>query len=244
MTDAERAVEILSASKMLMDTMKENQSWAVARLMKWREYPAFARLPVVDDRHNRYLIIYYLTKKMKRKRQMFINCVLPYEIPPNRKEQSNCGKGFYFFNPCAICAKCDEYFLTGEYTGSRTLPIYDFTPHALSRYKERYLAKVGGLDLSFEKKIENILGRLTFIDAFSNEDGDKNAAKHINNDTQFSLDIMMRGGGMFRGRNECNVMTRMMTYVSPEMMFENQLERFEKIEKTYYKLRTLKQINF
>lgn len=109
--------------------------------------------------------------------------------------------------------------------------ICDITPHAFNRYTERYL-KPKGLELDFDRKVENMLLRWKWFDII----GDKSSDKYTK-DTITSYDVFMQGGGMLRGQVLNGLNMRFFTYVSEDMYYSNQKERQEKIFQEYHQLR-------
>lgn len=230
MTDDDKCYEAFRSINFLYLEAIKHKEEALDKIRSRSNYPAFTKYEVVDDKMNKWSIVYFITsKELKRKHGFFTICYTTYEVPPKHKENdTNAGKGVFLFN---LLRMFD--FKEAHFKRDRPEAFMEIVPHALNRYTQRYL-KPNGLDgWSLDRKIVNILSRFLHFDIDADRHGDL-ASKNNMGDSLCPYDIIMRGGGILKGNFVNNLLVRFTTYVSPDMMFEDQIERQEEMTKEHY----------
>jgi hypothetical protein len=113
--------------------------------------------------------------------------------------------------------------------------IYEVVPHAMNRYNERYL-KPKGLDkIDFSRKVEMMLSDWINYDVAADLLGDKSTKNNLKEGT-FPYDVTMQKGGILKGTLFPDMSyIQFYTYISKDMMYEDQKRRFETMTKEYYK---------
>ena len=228
MTDEERGYEAFRMTDWLCRCYNAMRDDIGSRFAKGTKFPYYQRIKCDDDKGNTWWFTCLCpSKAFKKKGMYFTFCYTIYEIPPRRRENDvNSGKGVILFDPVSMRKK-----IKGEETSG--FFICDITPHAFNRYTERYLKPKGLGDMEFNRKVESIMYRWQHFDVSADLYGDKNAAKH-KDDGLCPYDIMMKGGGILRGTMMDGVFIRFNTYVSDDMLFDNQRERQEEMLREHY----------
>lgn len=231
MNDDEKAFEAFRMTDRLCQCYEEWRSEIEARFRKGTRFPYFQRGRMKDDKGNDWTFLFFCLSKEMRKRRIYRGLAyITYEIPPRRiKNDLNAGKGCLLMDPIAMQNRIRGIDTRGSI-------IYDIIPHAFNRYTERYLKPLGRDKISFGYKVEDMLTRWQWFDVSADLEGDKNAEKH-KGDNIAPFDVMMRGGGMLRGQIVHELMLRISTYVSEDMMFENQLQRQQEMVGEYHRLK-------
>ena len=231
MNDEDKAFEAFRISTYLRKCMQEYIPVVTERFKnnKGGRFPYFQRLLVTDDKANKWMCLFYELSKDDKKRRVFqTRAYTTYEVPRRHVENDvNAGKGCIIFDPFSMSKRFLE-------ENSKTSFVMDIVPHAVNRYTERYLIPNGKGDLEWGKKIENILSRWMYVDVCADLKGDLNAEKN-KKDNLCPYDVLMRGGGMLRGQVVNEILIRFTTYVSPDMMFDGQLERQEEMIREYWR---------
>ena len=231
MNDDEKAYEAFRMTNWLCQCYEKWRPDIEQRFRRGTRFPYFQRGQTVDDKGNKWIFIFYcLSKEMKKKHKYRGYAYITYDVPPRRiKNDLNAGKGCLLIDPVAMKNRIDGKDPRGGI-------IIDILPHAFNRYTERYLKPLGKENLSFGQKLEDMLARWQWFDVCADLEGDKNAKKH-KGDNIAPYDIIMKGGGMLRGQIIHELLLRIHTYVSKDMMFENQLLRQEEMVSEYHRIK-------
>lgn len=229
MNDDEKAYEAFRMTDWLNECFNHAKGDIIDRFERGTRFPYFQRMLCEDDKGNKWWFTCMCPSKDYRRRNRFMTFAYAvYDVPPKRTEnRTNAGKGVLIFDPISIRKRLD-----GQERVSGSM-ITDITPHAINRYTERYLKPNGRGDIEIQRKVEDIMLRWQHFDISADLEGDVNAAKHTG-DGICPLDIIMRGGGMFRGTIINDVFMRLTTYVSEDMMFDNQIERQKEMVREHY----------
>ena len=228
MTDDEKCFEAFRVTNQLYAFWQQVRDDAERRFRNGTRFPYIIRGTATDDKRNKWTLLLILpSKAAKRKGQYLTIAYTTYEIPPKRKENDlNAGRGIIMFDPIHM-----EHFINDHKSHSSI--FMEVIPHAFNRYTERYLKPRGLQDITFERKVENMITRWMHFDVEADLLGDINAAKH-KGDNLCPYDVYMRGGGMLRGQIVNNLLLRFTTYVSPDMMFDNQLKRQQEMMREHW----------
>lgn len=231
MNDDEKTYEAFRMTTWLCDCMDEWKPKVIERFRKGTKFPYFQRGKVTDDKGNEWICLFYiLTKSQKKKGVFYTVAYTVYDIPRKYKENdANCGKGVLMLDPYAMQRKIDG-------VGIQNAVVTDIVPHAFNRYTQRYLKPIGKENIEFGYKVESMLKRWQWFDISADIFGDKNAEKHMEGNI-CPYDVIMRGGGMLRGQIVNSMLLRFTTYVSEEMMFDNQVERHDEMVKEYMRFK-------
>ena len=197
-----------------------------------KHFPTFESICFDDDRMNRWILTFFVpTKKMAKMGRICVRCHTTYDIPPKRCEnQTNAGKGVIDFDPILLYQS-----IHNMRDDSRGAFIFDYVPHAINRYTDRYLKPNGFNGLEMRKKMEKIYSRYTHFDIDADRNGDISSQKQIQkNGIICPYDIIMKEGGMFRGGIVDNRLIMVYTYVSPSMMYETQTKRATEMTRERY----------
>lgn len=229
MTDEERVYEAVRTTHWLVGNFYDHRDDIIDKFRRGTRFPYFQRIRLKDDKHNEWWFTCLCPSKENRKKKTFKTLAYTiYDVPPKRTEnRTNAGKGLLMFDPFAM----KKFYETKEREAGSI--VADITPHAVNRYTERYLKPAGKEGLQIQRKAESIMLRWMHFDIAADLAGDKNAKKH-KDDGICPLDITMKGGGMFRGHVVNDLLVRLTTYVSDDMLFDNQRERQEEMTKEYY----------
>ena len=236
MNDEEKAYEAFRITDYLCNCMDNVTSKVIGKFKKGTKFPYVQRIIVKDDKYNEWNCVFIvLSKEAKKKGLMFTSAYTVYEVPRKYKEEDlNAGKGCIMFDPYDMRARLRKEF------GRTTAVIYDIVPHAFNRYTERYLKPLGKENIEFGYKVESMLKRWLWFDISADIYGDKNAKKHSNDDCICPYDVFMRKGGMLRGQIINELLIRINTYITEDMMFDNQLERQKEMQSEYFRFKTKK----
>lgn len=232
MNDEDKIFEAFRMTNILCEIYDEYEEEMLEKFRKGTRFPYFQRIAYTDDKHNKWVLLrYMLDKKMRSKGYSYTQAYITYDIPRKRKEKDlNAGRGVLIFDPLAMKRRLD-----GDKTG-RLVAVVDIVPHAFNRYTERYLEPLGRGNIEFALKLESMLKRWQWFDIDADRNGDINAQKHADGNL-FPYDVIMRGGGMLRGQLTHEMMLRFTTYVSPDMMYDNQIEQHERMRSEYFRLK-------
>lgn len=228
MTDEERLYEAVRATHWLCGCFNDFRDEVVRKFRAGTGFPYFQRILLKDDKGNEWWFTCLCPSKEYRKKMMFKTFAYTvYDVPPKRSgKPASAGKGALVFDPLAMKAYLDTKV---REPGSM---VADITPHAMNRYTERYLRPAGREGLEVQRKMESIMHRWQHFDIAADLAGDKNARKHTS-DGICPIDIIMLGGGMLRGYIVNDLMIRLATYVSDDLLYDNQRERQEEMAREY-----------
>jgi hypothetical protein len=174
------------------------------------------------------MIILCKSKKAARKGQFWSFCYTTYEIQKKRndgtnKYDGNTGKGILAIDPFAMKNRAD-----GIYKGMGA--VMDITPHALNRYTQRYLKPNGLENIELVRKVESMILRWRHFDVM----GDRSSEKH--KDKGFApYDVFMSDGGILRGYMVNEMLIRFFSYVSDDMMYDDQKEWQDEMNSEYFR---------
>ena len=224
MTDDEKCFEAFRVTPMADSILQDNRKMILDKFRRGTKFPYTQRFSFDDDRHNRwYIVVACRSKKAFKKDCFTIICYTIYEVY-KRKADGNSGKGIIFFDP----TKNIDYIRASEEQRKDMVGAmyYEVVPHCFNRYRQRYLAPKGLDGIDFYKQVESVINHIKHFDVM----GDESANKH----GEYPIDMIMDDGGLLRGQFINNCFTRFYTYVSREMLFENQEENSKAMLKEYY----------
>lgn len=232
MNDEEKTFEVFRMTNILCEFMDGLKPEVMSKFYKGTRFPYFQRYSFKDDKGNRWICLYYmLSKEYKKKRAYKSLAYIVYDIPRKHKEVDvNAGRGCLIFDPYSMRDRINNV------EGHRPAIITDIVPHAFNRYTERYLKPIGKENIEFGLKLESMLKRWQWFDICADMNGDENAAKH-KGDSICPYDVIMRGGGMLRGNIVHELLMRINTYVSADMMFDNQLDNIDDMNHEYHRFK-------
>lgn len=227
MTDDEKAYEAFRMTDWLCEAHEEWRPTIVEKFRRGTRFPYFQHGKAKDDKGNEWTLLFFCpTKTLKKRDTYYTLAYLTYDIPRGRKESDvNAGRGCLMFDPISMKRR-----IAGEGIGTC---IMDIVPHAFNRYTERHLVPNGLNNLSFRQKVESILSRWQWFDIMADKYGDVSARKHSDG-AICPYDVYMKGGGMLRGQIVNEVLVRFLSYVSEDMMFDNQRERQRNMQSEYW----------
>ena len=228
MNDEELLFEAVRTTHWLCGCFGDFKDEVIDKFRRGTRFPYFQRIRLRDDKGNEWWFTCLCPSKEYKKRMMFKTFAYTvYDVPPKRSENlTNAGKGALVFDPLAM----KTYLETKERAPGSI--VADITPHAMNRYTDRYLKPAGKEGLDVQQKMESIMQRWMHFDICADLTGDKNAKKHTG-DGICPIDINTRGGGMFRGYVANNLLMRLTTYVSDDMLYDNQRERQDEMTREY-----------
>lgn len=223
MNDDDKAYEAYRIIPIAKKAYDEYFDTIINKFRKGTRFPYFNRVVFTDDKKNEWWLTFVCRSKQGAKKgEYWCFCYTIYFIPPRRMENDTyAGNGVLLFDPIA----CSE--------DEKATIIYDITPHAFNRYTQRYLKGKKLRGSEFQYKVENMMARWMHFDIEADRHGDINAQKH-KKDNICPYDVIMSGGGMLRGQVVNNVLVRFSTYVSEDLMFDNQIERQEEMVREHY----------
>lgn len=229
MTDEELLYEAVRATYWLVEGFYEFKDTIIDKYRRGTRFPYFQRIQMTDDKRNEWWFTCLCPSKSYMKKMMFKTYAYTvYDVPPKHTEnRTNAGKGVLVFDPVATKRYLDQKLRD---PGSM---VTDITPHAMNRYTSRYLKPLGKEGLDVHRKMESVMLRWEHFDICADLAGDENAAKHAD-DGICPLDITTHGGGMFRGYIVNDLLVRLTTYVSDDMLYDNQRERQEEMTREHY----------
>ena len=226
MNDQEKfyeAFRVVNKAKAIFDDVKDD---VIERFHRGTRFPYYNRYAFEDNGNNWRIVFLCKSKEHKRKGLYYTFCYTTYIIEKPKKD-INCGRGILWFDPVGIT----KYIQNPDSQNTGFGLICDITPHAFNRYKERFL-KPKGLEIDFDKTVENMLCRWKWFDII----GDKSSRKYTQ-DVVSSYDVFMQGGGMLRGQILDGMSMRFFTYVSEDMYYSNQLQRQKDMFREYHRLK-------
>lgn len=225
MNDNEKSFEALRIYPMAYDVYKKYYFIIVKKFMKGTRFPYHNRVEFHDDRRNKWtLVLECRSKEQARKGIVRPYCYTVYNVEKNKKD-GNGGKGIVLFDPVVVY----EYL---EKKSERYPAVMDFVPHCFNRYTERRLKPLGKENMEFDRKVEWMMCEWQYFDVM----GDKSSDKHT--DKGFvPYDVFMSGGGILRGQFATNALIRFFTYVSKDMLFDEQREWYDEQMKELWNLR-------
>ena len=229
MNDDEKAFEAFRIYKTAISVYEEYGDLIWERFRKGTKFPYVQRIAFDDDRRNKWIMLVICkSKKMARKGQFWCFCYTTYEIEKKNsdgtnKYDGNTGKGILAIDPFAMKNRSD-----GIYKGMGA--VIDITPHALNRYTQRYLKPNGLENIEFARKVESMILRWRHFDVM----GDRSSEKH--KDKGFApYDVFMSDGGILRGYMVNEMLIRFFSYVSDDMMYDDQKEWQDEINSEYFR---------
>lgn len=240
MSNVDKLFEALRVYQIVYDFYKDKKIIFRDRLFKKTSsaFPYYNRFSFVDDKNNEWHVVFYCkNKEWRRKGVFYCYAYFIYEIPPTRKKnQTNFGKGLIFYNPKCIYEYWNSHFngIPSEIKSIQAL-VFEVVPHAMNRYNERFL-KPNGLDgIDFTKKVEMMLFDWINIDFAADLRGDESTKKNLREDV-FPYDAALKNNGTLKGviYKDFNLV-QFYTYITKDMMFENQKVCYEDMVKKYYK---------
>lgn len=229
MNDNEKAFEAFRIYPVAIDMYERISDELWGKFKKGTKFPYFQRIAFSDDRNNKWVMsILCKSRKEMKKGHFWCFCYTTYEIEKKRhdgtnKYDGNTGKGVLAIDPFAMKNRAN-----GVNVGMGA--VMDITPHALNRYTQRYLKPKGLENMEFIKKVENIILRWRHFDVIGDESSDKHDDKGI-----APYDVFMAGGGILRGYIVNEMLIRFFSYVSDEMLYEDQKTWQETINKEYFR---------
>lgn len=229
MNDLEKTFEAFRIYPIALNVYEENRNIIWERFRKGTKFPYFQRIVFDDDRCNKwFMLILCKSKKEMKKGHFWCFCYTTYEIQKKKndgtnKYDGNTGKGILAIDPFAIKNRAD-----GLHKGMGA--VMDITPHALNRYTQRYLKPKGLENIEFIKKIENIVLRWKHFDVV----GDESSEKH-NDKGLAPYDVFMSGGGILRGYIVSEMLVRFFSYVSDDMMYDDQKKWQQEMNSEYFR---------
>ena len=231
MTDDDKCFEAFRTCSWIYSIMQDMAAEVTRKLKTRTHFPTFVREDAMDDKNNKWRLLFFVPNKATKKKKKYgTMCYTIYENPPKHKENdTNAGKGIIMYDPYQM----HHYLANKDKEDVRMACFMDIIPHAIHRYTERYLKPNGLENISFDKKVESILGRILHFDVSADIHGDVSAKNNLR-DSLCSYDFVMRGGGLLRGQMISSFLIRFFTYVSKDMMYDNQLERQEEMNKEYW----------
>lgn len=228
MNDEEKAYEAFRICKWAKEIHDEYKHEIGSKFARGTRFPYFQRVVFDDDRQNKwYLTFLCKSKSDKKKGLYYCFCYTIYEIEKKKSDgtnkfDGNTGKGVLMFDPLAMSARVDGIEKRGMAV------VNDIVPHAFNRYTERYLKPIGKENIEFQRKVENIMLRWKHFDVI----GDSSSEKH--KDKGFApYDVFMSGGGILRGCFVSEGLIRFFSYVSDDMLYEDQSKWQDEMEKEY-----------
>lgn len=235
MNDDEKCYEVFRATTWLYNFYKDNAHDISERFRRGTKFPYFIKFSLTDDKMNKWTVVAFCRSKEHRKKRLYYTAsYITYNVPPKHKKLDvNAGNGILLFDPISM-----QHHLDVEKETSPAPFIMDIVPHVFYRYTERYLKPEGLEDMKFHKKVESIMSRWFHFDVSADLNGDISAAKH-KEESLAPYDVIMRGGGMLRGRMENVILIRFYTYISEDMMFDVQKQRQDDMTKERFEWKRL-----
>lgn len=229
MNDDDKAFEAFRICRIAKSLYDECINEVAEKFRKGTRFPYFRRYTFDDDRSNTWVLTFMCRSKEDKKKGRFLcMCYTEYEIEKRDKEgrrifDSNTGKGVLMIDPVSLVARLD-----GKERGGMGA-IMDFVPHVFNQYTERYLKPRGKENIEFCRKVESIMYRWQHFDVC----GDKSSEKHT--DKGFApYDVFMYDGGIMRGSFVNEMLLRFFTYISDDMLFDEQREWQQAMHREYY----------
>lgn len=235
MSNDEKAYEAFRMTNWLCDCYRHLKPEIDDKFRRGTRFPYFQRYGMKDDKLNDWTFLFYCkSKDMKKKGLYYTQAYITYDIPRKRMEYDvNAGRGCLIFDPLQMRKRIENRDTCSI--------IIEIVPHVFNRYTERYLKPLGMENIEFTRKLESMLTRWQWFDIEADLLGDKNALKH-KGDNICPYDVMMCDGGMLRGQIVNEMLLRFTTYVSKDMMFDNQHERQQEMASEYFSMKRKKMI--
>lgn len=229
MNDDEKGFEVFKVYPTAISVYKEYREKIWDKFERGTRFPYFQRIQFTDDRNNKWMLTFLCkSKKAAKKGQFWCFCYTVYEIQKkNRKSggnkiDGNTGKGILMIDPFGIKER-----VKGGKNGLGM--VVDIVPHAFNRYTDRYLKPQGKQNIEFERKVEDIILRWKHFDVLGDESSENNKDKGIS-----PYDVFMDGGGILRGYIVNEIMIRFFSYVSDDMLYDDQKEWQKEMNKEYF----------
>lgn len=229
MNDEEKAFEAFRIYPVAIDIYERYKDILWEKFRKGTRFPYVQRIAFDDDRRNKWMmIILCKSKKAARKGQFWSFCYTTYEIEKKKnngtnKYDGNTGKGIIGIDPFGIKVRVNG--------GTRGFGmIVDIVPHAFNRYTERYLKPKGLENIEFERKVESIILRWKHFDVVGDKSSDNNKDKGV-----APYDVFMSDGGILRGYVVDGMLIRFFSYVSDDMMYDDQKEWQNEMNSEYFR---------
>ena len=229
MNDNEKAFEAFRIYPVAIDMYEKCGHMIWEKFRKGTKFPYFQRIAFDDDRGNKWVMsILCKSRKGMKKGQFWCFCYTTYEIEKKKsdgtnKYDGNTGKGILAIDPFAMKNRAN-----GVYKGMGA--VMDITPHALNRYTQRYLKPNGLENIELVRKVENMILRWRHFDVM----GDRSSEKH--KDKGFApYDVFMSDGGILRGYMVNEMLIRFFSYVSDDMMYDDQKEWQDEMNSEYFR---------
>jgi hypothetical protein len=229
MNDEEKGWEAFRIYKTAISVYEEYRDVIWEKFGKGTKFPYVQRIAFDDDRRNRWMMLVVCkSKKMARKGQFWCFCYTTYEIQKKKsngtnKFDGNTGKGILGIDPFGMKTRVNG----GTYGLGM---VIDIVPHAMNRYTERYLKPKGLENIEFERKVENMILHWRHFDVMGDQSSDNNKDKGIT-----PYDVFMSDGGILRGYVVDETLIRFFSYVSDNMMYDDQKEWQEEMNSEYFK---------
>lgn len=210
MDENEKAFEAYRIHEIAYETYLHYFDEVLARFRKGTRFPYFNRIVWTDDKMNKWWLVYECpSKKFARKGLVRTFCYTVYTIDKKKKDD-NCGKGVILFDPYTLHLSVNKEI-------DIDAKIMDIVPHVFNRFTKRYLEPIGKADIEFERKVELLMNQWVYYDLL----GDKSSVKHEDKG-MCPYDVFFKNGGMMRGNIVNGMLLRFYTYVSKDLLYEEQ----------------------
>lgn len=224
MTDDEKAFEAFRIVDWAWEIYMENGREVLERFQRGTKFPYFNRIVFDDDKGNKWRLVYECSsKKLAKKGLMRTFCYTIYNV---LGKKGNAGKGIIMFDVCQM----HEFLREKKY--ERMATFMDIVPHAFNRFTERFLKPQGKENIEFERKVEILMSNWLYFDV----EGDKSSEKHKDKG-DFPYDVFMKNGGILRGNVVTNMLIRFFTFVSKDMLFDEQKEWHKEMQSEVWSAR-------
>lgn len=223
MTDDEKGFEAFRIRDLARRWAYDFRKEAAPKFEQAFKYPYNLFRKHEDGYGNVWTLLFCLPSKEDRKRGWMRSTIFTtYDVEKKNikgkvRNDGNTGKGFIAFDPLTLWRNDGG--------------IMEFIPHAIHRYTQRYLKPIGKLDMPIDKKVASITSRWLYY----NLGGDDYSQKY-NSRGFLAYDAYMKGGGMFRGQLSNAVYVKFYTYISEDMLYDNQREIQKRINAEYQSL--------
>lgn len=225
MSDDNKTFEAFRIVNIAYNTYMEYGEEILKRFKKGTKFPYFNRVVFDDDRGNRWHVIFECqSKKFAKKNLMRSFCYTIYNV---FGKKGNSGKGVMLFDTCQMY----DWVNNREET-DRMATFMDIVPHAFNRFTERYLKPLGKDNVEFERKVELLMSNWLYFDV----GGDKSSEKHTDKG-EYPYDVFMKNGGILRGNVVNDILIRFFTFVSKDMLFDEQTEWHKEMQSELWSAR-------
>ena len=229
MTDTEKSYHAFRIKDLAKRWAYEFRREVAQKFDKAFKYPYSLFRKHNDGYGNEWTLLFCLPcKEDKKKGRMRALCYTVYNVEKKDRKgrmkfDGTTGKGVIMFDPLLLwCASPDNHMGGG---------VVEFLPHVMNRYTQRYLKPLGKENIPFDKKMASIVARLKYFDT----EGDAYSQKYSGED-KMPYDMFLKGGGMLRGQLTSAIYVKFYTYVSDELLYDNQRRTQEKISQEFYSL--------